>query len=180
MKKIILTNSAILLIALGFAQANFKWEKIDSAAKTKAQIYSDTKMFIAEYWKSAQNVIQNDDKDAGMILVKGNINESTTSVGVGVPVEWHYSYTIKFLIKEGRYKIVIENVNCESSIWYGKPNLVDCLAPCDSCDFPGFGRTGLNKAKYVELLTSLKNDLQSIVDSYEKYIKTPSVSNGDW
>ena len=53
-------------------------EKIDSVNKTKLQIYTDTKMFIAEYWKSAQNVIQNDDKDAGVILIKGSTTKFCT------------------------------------------------------------------------------------------------------
>ena len=59
-------------IGLSYSQTNFQWEKIDSVNKSKAQIYSDTKMFIAEVWKSANSVIQNDDKESGLILVKGS------------------------------------------------------------------------------------------------------------
>ncbi len=36
---------------------------------TKTHLYSATKMFIAEFWKSAKDVIQNDDKEAGIILI---------------------------------------------------------------------------------------------------------------
>ena len=54
-----------------FGQQNFQWERTDTISKTKSQLYADTKMFIAEEWKSAQNVIQNDDKETGSILIKG-------------------------------------------------------------------------------------------------------------
>jgi hypothetical protein len=51
-------------------QANFKWEVTDSSKKSASEIYSETKMFIAKTWKSSNEVIQNDDKEAGIILVK--------------------------------------------------------------------------------------------------------------
>ena len=38
---------------------------------TEFFIYSDTKLFIGNYWKSAKDVIQNDDKEGGIILLKG-------------------------------------------------------------------------------------------------------------
>jgi len=136
-------------------EINFKWEKTDSVAKTKSQIYSDTKMFIAEYWKSAQNVIQNDDKEAGVILVKG-LCTITTSAWVN-----DYTYNVTFKMKENKYKIILDNV------YAGKAHLKDALALADEPD---------NK----EQNELLKQDLQSIVDSYEEYIKKPSVSNGDW
>ena len=70
MKKIILLT-LVTFFNSAFSQTDFKWDKVDSVSKNKGQIYSDTKMFIAEFWKSAQNVIQNDDKEGGMILLKG-------------------------------------------------------------------------------------------------------------
>ena len=96
MKQIILSSVAILIFGQGFTQTNFKWEKVDSVAKNKAQIYSDTKMFIAEYWKSAQTVIQNDDKEGGMILVKGTTDYSFSPMWL-VTSKYNYSYSVKFL-----------------------------------------------------------------------------------
>ncbi len=71
MKKMLFFIAASLITLSSIAQVDFRWEKIDSVDKSKSQIYSDTKMAIAELWKSAQSVIQNDDKEGGMILVKG-------------------------------------------------------------------------------------------------------------
>jgi len=71
MKKLLTTIASLLIIASAFGQSTFRIERVDSVSKTKSQIYSDTKMFIAETWKSANDVIQNDDKENGMILIKG-------------------------------------------------------------------------------------------------------------
>lgn len=73
MKKVILTAISILFMTFSYAQANFKWDKIDSIAKNKNELYSLTKMYIGETWKSAQNVIQNDDKEGGMVTSAGEI-----------------------------------------------------------------------------------------------------------
>lgn len=176
-KNFILSLIAVLSTTLIFAQTNFQWEKIDSVQKSKAQIYSDTKMFIADYWKSANTVIQNDDKDGGMILVKAvNIQHLDYQMNDHI---WTYSYTVKFFMKDGKYRVIIENVFCQS-------------ARCGNFDWPlmpvsdsypverGLRETGLNNERYTEVMLSLKVELQNIINSYEKSIKTPSVSSGDW
>ena len=167
--------TAILLVIFmgGFAQTDFKWDKVDSVAKTKAQIYSDTKMFIAEFWKSAQNVIQNDDKEAGMILVKGVSSQDYTFLLH--PHHYKYSYTVKFLMKEGKYKLVIDNLICISATCEG--NVWPLIEPTENTT-----KTvgGMPAAKLTEMMASLKKELQGIVDSYGTYIKTPSATKENW
>lgn len=176
MKRLITNLMALLCVSLTFAQKDFKWDRIDTTTKSKNQIYSDTKLFIAETWKSAQEVIQNDDKDAGIILVKGiSIQSKYFQMN---DHKWTYSYNVKFLMKDGKYRIMIENVNCLSARCgsYSWP----LIEACDTCEFPGYMKTSLNKERYSELLSSLKVELQSIVDGYEKRIKSLVPSNSDW
>ena len=74
MKKILyLIIAVVFVFDFGFGQENFKWEKSDTIPKTKSQLYSNTKMFIAENWKSAKTVIQNEDIEAGIIFLKGKM-----------------------------------------------------------------------------------------------------------
>ncbi len=172
MKKIALTTLTLLFANINFAQTNFQWEKRDSVAKTKAQLYSDTKMFIAEEWKSAQSVIQNDDKEVGMILVKG-LSSQTLFFQMNSH-NWTFSYTVSFFMKENKYRILINNVSCtaarcQQNEW---PHII-----C-SDTYPGWWETSLNEERYKQLMLALKTELQIIVDSYDKYIKSPSKS--DW
>jgi|GEM_PF-1412956 len=156
-------------------QLDYKIEKVDSITKTKDQIYSDTKMFIAEYWKSAQNVIQNDDKTSGMILVKGatiqhlffQLNDHT----------YIFDYMVHFLMKEGKYKIIVSDIYnssamCQTYAW-------PLIKICDGCEFPGLWKTGLNEKRYTTLQESVKNELNIIVSEYDSYIKKVS-QNNNW
>ena len=171
MKIIILSTIAILSFTLTFSQTNFRWEKIDSVPKTKSKIYSDTKMFIAETWKSSKNVIQNDDKEGGAIFIEGTINKIGGS-GLRSATFW-YSYNVKFYMKEQKYRILIENVEFKSSDRAGWTAAV-------ASEWPGGWSCSLMEKPWSELMTSLKTDMQNIINDYEKYIKMPSGSNDGW
>lgn len=182
MKKIILIALSILVINTLSAQQEYKLEKTDSITKTKSQIYSDTKMFIAEYWKSAQNVIQNDDKENGMILLKCVIIKSVSLFLV--THDYTYQYTIKFLMKNGKYKIIIDNIypqtvyryNSKGSSYHDEYKFDICY----NCEFPGFWKLGINKENWIDVQNSIKTQLNDIIDSYDKYIKQTSSVNTDW
>lgn len=71
MKKLISIAIVLMSILPLYSQENFKWDIVTEVpGLSKNELYSITKMFIAKTWKSANNVIQNDDKDAGQILVR--------------------------------------------------------------------------------------------------------------
>jgi hypothetical protein len=79
--KLFILMSLFLTMTINlFSQSNFKWERVDSCGKTKDVLYTDTKIFIADSWKSAQNVIQNDDKDGDNIINNTNILDSNTNI----------------------------------------------------------------------------------------------------
>jgi hypothetical protein len=159
------------------AQTPFKVEKIDTVSKTKAQIYSDTKMFIAEYWKSAQNVIQNDDKEAGVILIKGTL-VIDHKINFAAVFSFTYSYNIKFFMKEGKCRILIEDVICINSTNNSnriKPNLIQLDEPQRfnmSCN--------VSEKKTEEIKERVKNEMSNIAIAYIAFIKKPSVTNENW
>lgn len=182
MKKILLLIGGVLIFTLSFSQKNFKWDNSDSVTKTKSQIYSDTKMFIAENWKSAKNVIQNDDKDAGLVLIKGSCIEKVNHELV--VFTYIYNYTITFKMKNNKFKIIIDNVYCESAYpSEGMQWKILKIEPFDGEYVKGnsgmFNKT-LPEKKAILLMATLKAELQSIVDNYQKHIKSASSSSNDW
>jgi hypothetical protein len=159
----------MLLTLTSYGQITFQWEKTDSVTKTKDQIYSDTKMFIAETWKSSKDVIQNDDKEAGVILIKG-INVQTFSSGIADITKYTFKYNITFRMKDNKYKIIINEVSCIDGICEGYQRKL--IQPFEGIEnAPSV--MGVSKKKSTEMMVSLKQDLQSIVDQYISYIKTP-------
>jgi len=161
-----------------FGQASFQWDVItDSLDDNQSQLYSKTKLFIGETWKSAQNVIQNDDKDAGIILVKGVIIQNLYYQMNDH--RWTFSYSVKFLMKDNKCRIIIEDVYCSAArvTHYEWPHMpVSDVYPSSK----GMKITGVNEKRYVQIMVSLRQELQSIIDSYIDYVKKPLVNNSDW
>jgi hypothetical protein len=175
MKKIFLTIAAITSIFTVMAQSNFTIERSDTLSTTKEQIYDDTKRFISEFWNS-EDVIKQDDKETGIILVKGLIYITKYH---RYEHKYIYSYHMKFLMKEKKYKIIIDNIECITAICEINVNCpyVDF---CESCDFPGYSATFLNENTWKQLMRSLKSEFTAVADKYEKYIKTASPSGTNW
>lgn len=174
---LLLTFILIGLVSLG--QSNFKWDVItDSLENNKSELYSKTKLFVGETWRSAQDVIQNDDKESGIILIKGvsvqNLYYQMNNH------RWVFNYTIKFMIKDNKCRILIEDVYCSDArvAQYKWPHMpVSDTYPASK----GFKTTGVNKDRYLIIMKSLKLELQSIADSYVHEVKKPLViNNSDW
>ena len=174
MKNLILLFWAITSFLTLSGQTNFQWEKTDSVSKTKSQIYSDTKLFIAKTWKSSNNVIQLDDKETGTILIKAvNIQDVSFSMQI---MSYTYNYTLTFKMKDNKYKITLDEVNCSDA--YTRSGYIVQIQPFDGEIAPKT-TPGINKKKAIEMMVSLKRELQYIVDSYETYIKKPSPLDKD-
>lgn len=163
----------ILLIVLSivtgnfYSQKDFQWEAIDTVGKTKDQLYTDTKLFIAETWTSAKEVIQTDDKDGGLIVVKG-ISTYYSNFQMN-PHDFAYQYTAKFFVKDNKYKVVIDNIvctrhDCRGSAW-------PLIQPTEDTSKK---KEGMPAEKLTAMMNQLKRDMQYIVDSYQKTIKKPS------
>ena len=184
MKKISLIVIGIAICSIGFSQTNFVWEKTDSVKKTKAQIYSETKMFIAKTWKSSKDVIQNDDKEGGLILIKGVVGSNIESY-MFAKYQYTYQYNITFRIKENRFKITLDNVICISAkcitgngqIWE-KPKIEPF--DDDNCpDINAFSGDGLPCKKMIPLMANVKERIQAIFDLCVSEISKPS-NNSNW
>jgi hypothetical protein len=82
--------------------------KIDSVPLSKETLYAKAKEYIAYSFKSAQNVIQLDDKDNGKIIAKGNFI-SIKKLGIITYVSTiEFTFTID--VREGRFRGIIEDL----------------------------------------------------------------------
>jgi hypothetical protein len=71
----------------------------------KDELYLRSKQFFVDVFKSANDVIQLDDKEAGVVVGKGFNDIYIKVMGISTPIQmW---YTIKIQSKEGRYKYEI-------------------------------------------------------------------------
>jgi hypothetical protein len=182
MKTKILILISFFNLFLASAQTNFEWQVIDSVNKTKNQIYSDTKLFIAENFNSAKSVIQNDDKESGNIYVVGIIKET---IGYyGYTYTYYYEFRMSFFMKENKFKTNIDNVKCSSTTAPSNANYsIECIKPFDGENYTGsnpwLGTGGIPKQKQLELMNNLRNSLTSFMNKYVDYIKSKNTKS-DW
>jgi hypothetical protein len=175
MKRIIVALIAIFGIINVIAQSNFSIIKSDSVQMTKDQIYDNTKRFITEFWNS-DDAIKTDDKETGLILVKGLIYET---IQYNFEHKYIYSYNARFLMKDKKYKIVIENIECISANCEINVNCT-YIDFCDGCEFPQNSETFLNRRTWTLLMRSIKNDLINIAEKYQLYLNNSSPSDKNW
>jgi len=180
MRKFYLTILLIFISALSYSQTNFIWEKTDTISYKKDQIYSLTKLFIAENWVSSKKVIENDDKEFGLIFLKGKIVKNVFfMLGEYVYV---YSYNVTFRMQDGKYKIKIDNVYCEDAYMTTSQGYIAKIEPFDGDNCPETGTfkaPGITRKKAIPMMNSLKQELQIIFDSYSIYLMNNS-NNLNW
>jgi hypothetical protein len=180
MKEFNFIVTLLFIATITFGQTNFQWEKTDSVTMSKNKIYSLTKMYIGETWKSAQDVIQNDDKEGGVILVKGaTLQEFVFMGGIYVYV---YKYTVIFRMKDNKYKMTLNNVYCDDMYMKSSGMKGTKIEPFegDNCPETGtFSHPGLPKKKAILMMSEFKQSLQNLVNSYPEYLKK-EINKEDW
>lgn len=82
---------------------------IQANAKTAEQIYTAAKAWVATSFNSANDVIQMDDSQNGILICKGNFKYSAPGGVMSAPMDGWVSYTLKIQVREGRYKVTMGN-----------------------------------------------------------------------
>lgn len=90
-------------------EGKIHYEVVDSSiAGTASEIYDRAKMWFVEAFKSANAVIQLDDKDNMLIIGKGHFDFTHNLQPYEV---W---FTVKFNVKDGKYRAQFYNVKVEA------------------------------------------------------------------
>ena len=76
-----------------------------SEGLSKNELYSRAKVWIASNFNSSTDVIKLDDKENGIVIVKGLFNFSTTGI-FGLPEDRNCFFTLKIYCKEGRFRVI--------------------------------------------------------------------------
>lgn len=90
---------------------------IQAKDKTAEQIYTTVKAWVATSFNSANDVIQMDDPDNGILICKGNFKYDAPGGIMYEPMDGWVSYTLKIQVREGRYKVTMGSFEHEA-----KPN----------------------------------------------------------
>ena len=174
MKKIIVFFAVMIICLSSIAQNSFTRDSIIDVNKTKDQLYVETKMFIADSWKSAQDVTQLDDQESGTIIIKG-----ITTLPIPYMIaaaEAVYDYTVKFSIKDNKCRIQIYNIAFRRVI-SAYPNWHNYeYHPLP--EYPGRKVVAIKEEHWQKLMVNIKSEILPIVDLYAtSIVKTEKT---DW
>jgi hypothetical protein len=87
-------------------------EVVQAPGVSQSELYSRAKLWFASTFKSAKDVVQADEKEAGVVQGTG---WSTTYVkSLGIPSPQKLWYTVKIAVKDGRYKYDISSFQIEN------------------------------------------------------------------
>lgn len=141
-------------------------EIIDVPNKTKDQIFEGSKIWIAQSFKSANNVIQYADKDTGSIIGKGNIQYPCDGfIDCGAFGKDIVNFTIKIDIKNDKARVVISDIK--------RTNLTYVQGGYNA----NLGRE--SPINIVEHQQKITVKLKNVVDQYKVAI-TSSNANDNW
>ena len=138
---------------------------------TKDEIYSKVISYFATAYKSANNVIQQQDKDAGVVIGKGifpDIYQEKVFLSIA---SWDCRHTIRIDIKDGRVRVVI---SADQYVFDVQNLNIIGLYPLNQ-------NQKYNKKTYAKVFMGLCQTVNTTFDSIEKALKNESTTtNNDW
>jgi hypothetical protein len=131
---------------------------IDSSL-TQEQLYLNAREWFARSFRSANDVIQMDDKDAGKLIGKGNF----VIPGGMYLADGRVRFTISVFTKEGRYKYEITDfVHIANDNTYSGGNLENEKPDCGNFNMVKKGWLQvkeITQTKVNDIITDLKNSM---------------------
>ena len=139
---------------------------IEVNGKKQNQIFNESKMWIAESFKSANNVIQYQDEGTGSIIGKGNMKYPCVGlIDCGAFGNDNINFTIRIDSKDNKARIAVSDVT-RTSLTYVKGAVNN------------IGQEG--PITIVEHQQRIAVKLKEIINQYEQKITSTSSSSNNW
>jgi len=124
---------------------------------TKDQLYVRANEWVAKAYRSANNVIQMQDKEAGRLVAKGLIRVSLRVLGMDADAGV-IRHTLTIYVKEGRYKYVLSDLSHEDL----RPKATS-IGPLERQELP----FGASKKQWNELRIEADADAKRLVSELQ-------------
>jgi hypothetical protein len=171
MKKLLFISFFLLAIIYLQAQNPIIFSKVIQAdSLNKTELFIKVNDWFATNYKSANDVIQMADKDAGTIIGKGSQPYSYGKLSYGC-YDGYLNYTIKVYVKDNRFKI--ELTDFVHSVRVG--NSSECefgtITDAEIYTSKGISKSYHNKA-WVDMKTKIQNFSEDIFASIESKLNS--------
>lgn len=151
MKKLLLLIPLIVVSLFANAQDRLTFDKVIQVEEIdKDNIYLGLKEWFALNFVSSKNVIELEDKEAGIIIGNTNVNYSKGSFTYACYKGW-LNYTIKVQCKDGRFKVDVTNFRHQIQKGNSESCELGILTTADES-----GRKGMEKKYHNNVWKDLK------------------------
>ena len=159
----------------GFGQENFSFSKVIKTNNlSTTDVYIAVNDWFASTYGSSKEVIQVSDKETGKIVGKALMDYSYGKAAYGC-YEGNIDYTIKVNIRDGRFKVDIENFIHSVNIGNSKACALGLITTNEMHSTKGMSKKYHNNA-WVNIKenckTYVENIFKSIEESISKYSKS--------
>ena len=138
---------------------------VEVEGSSKTEIYSGTKIWLAEHFNSAEAVIDHDNEKDGVIIGNGIIDYPCQPSSCFGTSHWGVSFKIKTEIKENRFKLTFTNVNIRIPA---------------SVNAGYYSRSSIIPMNTQSQLNDIKPALLAFGDDIRNNITTNKASTSDW
>jgi hypothetical protein len=133
---------------------------IEAPGVSKAVLYTRANAWVAKTYRSANDVIQMQDKDAGQLILKGLSRVTSRGANAGV-----VRHTLTIYVKDGRYKYVLTDFTHDAS---AAPNVASG-GPLEQAEANLFGFGGLGSKKtWADVKSQADIDARGLVADLQK------------
>ena len=137
---------------------------------SKDSIYTGSRQWVAQSFKSAQDVIQMDDKESGIIIAKGNMKYPCTGSWwcSGYENMW-VKFTLKIESRDGRARVTFSDI-----VRYTPASYTAGFKTPESED------PITNYTKNLDTVSQVRTEFENLFKSYEKAVSNIGSSIDDW
>jgi hypothetical protein len=166
--------TVLLLIAslsvkgqIQFDESNYEYQLIDSCNGNKPDLFAKAMSFFATYYKSAANVVQYSDINAGKIIGKAVISNAQNGLTGTFQCTCYINYTITVDIKDGKYRCVVNDLSHKSCNSAASGGLL-------SNDKPDGGLSGIGKRNWRTIKEHSDQEVRALLLSLKKEMHSNS------
>ncbi len=150
------------------------------------ELYTRAKLWFAEAFRDSKHVLEVEDKEAGLLVGKGTMPYEPSSIMQSGGMKGHISFTVKIMIKDGRYKYSISNFthggSSEANQWVGviRPVNFGLLTNADKPIEP-ISMTKGTMMKYWQQMKGIsKAEAEGLIASMKKRMAQPAKGTDNW
>ena len=154
-------------------------EVIQADSISKLELYNRAKSWFSTTYNSANNVIQNDNKEDGEIIGKANIIYNPKVFSGSEQTKGSIKYTIKIYVKEGRCKYEITDfIHDPFGNQYGKSSM-GLITTDKECPNPKPFAKGWSNNVWEDIKNQIDENITKLVNSLKESLSKKSESKKD-